>query len=468
VITTRGVRRALRTAAGCLALLGVAAPAVAQGTPGPAHAARRARALERAGTNVLIVPARASFMGDDQLGYVQAADFSYLTGLDEALGVVLVLDGRDRSAHLFVPPPRPFVTRGRLDADAATAARVGVARAWPVDSLEPWLRRRFASAPTTAYVAPVDHRMPASAPLPMANSVARWAAWLGPLGARATESAVPVLRPLREVKDAGELATLRRVARTSGEAMLAGLRALRPGRRQLDAELDVVQACRDAGARGVSFWPWTMSGPNADWHGLWDTFLAYDHADRTMQAGEVVRVDVGCQVDHYMGDVGRTAPVTGTFTAGQREAWDLFIAGYRAGLAVIKDGVAARTVYDAALAEIRRRQPSLRTAQGREAAQVLLGPGGTEAWELHGVGLDDAEGLPDTLRAGMVVAYELMFVAGGDGFYLEDMVAVTASGAEVLTAGLPYTAAEIERAMRARPEARRAGAVHRPAGPASR
>ena len=45
-----------------------------------------------------------------------------------------------------------------------------------------------------------------------------------------------------------------------------------------------------------------------------------------MKAGEVVRVDVGCQVDHYMGDVGRTAPVSGTFTAGQREAWDLFIA----------------------------------------------------------------------------------------------------------------------------------------------
>ena len=87
---------------------------------------------------------------------------------------------------------------------------------------------------------------------------------------------------------------------------------------------------------------------------------------------------------------------------------------------------------------------------------MLLASDGTEAWELHGVGLDDAEGMPDTMRAGMVVAYELMLVAGGDGFYLEDMIAITRDGHEVLTAGLPYTAAEIEGAMRS-PDARRAG-----------
>jgi Xaa-Pro aminopeptidase len=168
-----------------------------------------------------------------------------------------------------------------------------------------------------------------------------------------------------------------------------------------------------------------------------------------MQAGEVVRVDVGCQVDHYMGDVGRTAPVSGTFTAGQREAWDLFIAGYRAGLQTIKDQVNAKAVYDAALTEVRRRAPSLTTVQGRHAAETLLGPKGTEAWELHGVGLDDAEGLPEMLRAGMVVAYELMFTVDGDGFYLEDMIAVTSNGFELLTPGLPYTAREIEAAMAA-------------------
>jgi Xaa-Pro aminopeptidase len=147
-----------------------------------------------------------------------------------------------------------------------------------------------------------------------------------------------------------------------------------------------------------------------------------------------------------MGDVGRTAPVSGTFTEGQREAWDLFIAGYGAGLKTIKDGVRAKAVYEAALAEVRWLAPSLRTQQGKHAADVLLGPRGTDPWELHGVGLDDAEGLPEVLRAGMVVAYEPMFTVDGDGFYLEDMIAVKSDGCEIFTPGLPYTAREIETA----------------------
>jgi Xaa-Pro aminopeptidase len=56
--------------------------------------------------------------------------------------------------------------------------------------------------------------------------------------------------------------------------------------------------------------------------------------------------------------------------------------------------------------------------------------------------------LPDTLRAGMTVDYEPIFVVGGQGFYMEDMILVTPTGFEILTTGLPDSATEIERAMR--------------------
>jgi Xaa-Pro aminopeptidase len=430
--------------------LALAAPTAGAQIPGSAYLARRAAAMAGIKGDMLIVPSRASFLADDQLGFVQAADFQYLTGLDDLIGAVLVLDGAASTSTLFVAPRNPLVTRGAIAPDSESARRLQLSGVQPVEALEPWLRQRFSRTASTVYVAPTDARNPVAAPLPMAGSVARWQAWLTSLGAMKVTSAVEFLRPLRDIKDAGEMAVLRQVGRTSGEAFLAGLRALAPGKWQHETELTVVNACSAAGARGVSFWPWTMSGPNADFHSLWNTFLAYDHVDRQMKAGEVVRVDVGCQVDHYMGDVGRTAPVSGTFSEGQREAWDLFIAGYRGGLTTIKDRVTAKGVYEAALAEVRRRAPSLKTLQGRRAAETLLGPTGTAAWELHGVGLDDAEGLPEVLRAGMVVAYELMFTVDGDGFYLEDMIAVKDDGYEMLTSGLPYTAREIETAMASR------------------
>jgi Xaa-Pro aminopeptidase len=47
----------------------------------------------------------------------------------------------------------------------------------------------------------------------------------------------------------------------------------------------------------------------------------------------------------------------------------------------------------------------------------------------------------------MVVAYEIMYALEGEGFYLEDMLLVEPNGFRNLSAGLPYSAAEIERAM---------------------
>jgi Xaa-Pro aminopeptidase len=173
--------------------------------------------------------------------------------------------------------------------------------------------------------------------------------------------------------------------------------------------------------------------------------------NRVMRAGEVVRVDIGCQVDHYMGDVGRTVPVSGRFTPDQAEVIDLLAATYRAGLAAIRDGVADTTVIRASVAEAARRRSSMRTALGRRAAALIVERDSIPYWQIHGIGLDIAEGLPSVLSAGMVLDYEPIFVVGNHGFYMEDMILVTATGYEILTKGLPNTAAEIERAMRVRP-----------------
>ena len=197
--------------------------------------------------------------------------------------------------------------------------------------------------------------------------------------------------------------------------------SLRPGRPQRESEAAVVSACIAAGAEGPSFWPWVMTGPASAFPAPFASLLDYRHLNRTMRAGEVARVDVGCDNVHYQGDVGRTAPVSGTFDAGQRETWELLIAAYRSGLAEFRDGARRDDIFAASLAEVRRRQPALATPLGKKAAEALLGADGLKWWEIHGVGLEAAEGTPEILRAGMVVAFEPIFSVEGQGFYLEDM-----------------------------------------------
>jgi len=431
-----------------LLVIGICAGQIAAQIPASTYAARRTAAIRRLGADLLVVPARGAFAEADQRGFVQAPDFQYLTGLEELVGSVLVLDGATSSTTLFVVPPGPRRSVGTLAPGADTAQSLQFSDVLPIGALESWLRQRFVERQqANVYVASADARGAVEAPPPMARSLVRWEVWLTALGAARVRPGAAILSPLRDVKGDSELAILRRVAIASRDAALAGMRAVAPDRWEHDAELAVVNSCMGTGARGVSFWPWTLSGPNATLPSMRKSFVAYDHLDRRMRTGELVRIDVGCQIDHYMGDVGRTVPVSGRFTSGQREAWDILIAGYRAGLAAIKHEVSVSFVYDAALAEIRRRAASLETPEGRNAAAILLAPAGRNLWSIHGVGLDDAEGAPDVLSAGMVVAYEPMFMVDGDAFYLEDMLAITREGYELLTPGLPYTAREIEAAM---------------------
>jgi Xaa-Pro aminopeptidase len=260
---------------------------------------------------------------------------------------------------------------------------------------------------------------------------------------------------LREVKSADEIAALRTVAASSAAALIAGLRALRPGRRQRHAESDVLAACVNAGADGVSFWPWVMTGANADIVSAIQSLGDSRFRDRVMQAGELARIDVGCRQAHYEGDVGRTAPVSGRFTPEQREAWELFVGAYRVAVRAMQPGIPASDIFVVWRGEIQRRRRGLTSRFARRTAEVALSSEGGRFWEIHGVGLASAEGNVDTLRVGQVVAFEPILTVDGVGLYLEDMILITADGAEVLTRGLPYSADEIESVMRAARPAKR-------------
>lgn len=259
-------------------------------------------------------------------------------------------------------------------------------------------------------------------------------------------SAKETIQRLRWVKSSAEVEILSRNARATASALLAVARSLEVGMSQRRAESVVASTCVREGAQGPSFWPWTMSGPNAHPAQLVRAFFQYHHLDRTMREGEVVRVDIGCAGGLYGADVGRTFPVNGRFTRGQREAWNLLIAGYRAGLAVMRAGVRLDEVRQASVDEIARLQPGIRTTLGRETAGVLLARGRT-VWHIHGVGIESGEEAVDPLADGSVIAYEPTIEVGADAFYLEDMIVVTANGHRVISDGLPYTAVEIERVM---------------------
>ncbi len=427
----------------------------AQPIPTGEYAQRRAQMLERIPHGLLLLHARSTPKEMEQPGWIQDPSFFYFTGFKNLPAAILVLDGPLGEARLFVPPPPlsfGFPVKGLIPASGEASARAHL-----LTSIEPWqnflpyLTSRVESGITHFYVDGSRRPQATGVPEPMWPVAGDKNLWRRSLAKEFPNveivSAFEAISELRWVKSAAEITILRKNARATAAALLSGIQQIRPGVMQREVEAVVVANCFEAGAAGPSFWPWLMSGPNTRVDRLVRSFYDYEHLNRSMQAGELVRVDIGCGGDSYGGDVGRTVPVSGKFTSEQAEIWNLLVAGYRAGLQAIKPGATTSELFATSRSEIAQSSNHMQTAAGKKAAAQMLNKETGINWHLHGVGIESGEAALDTLREGSVLAFEPMFSFGPDAFYLEDMIVVTAAGHEVLSTGLPYTAKEIEAAM---------------------
>ncbi|MCH7709012.1 MAG: aminopeptidase P family protein [Myxococcales bacterium] len=106
--------------------------------------------------------------------------------------------------------------------------------------------------------------------------------------------------------------------------------------RTLEGELEA--AFKRGGAQRPAFDSIVKSGPNSLWP--WRILAAhYDRRNRVMLDGELVIFDVGCEVDHYASDVGRTFPVSGAFTLEQEAALRVSTTAADAVIAAVRPGV---------------------------------------------------------------------------------------------------------------------------------
>ncbi len=438
-------------------VVGLALPAALNAQPIPLveFADRRAEVLEHLNDGILLLHARSAPKEMEQPGWIQDASFLYFTGLVNQPGAILALDGPRREARLFVPPP-PLsfgmpVADLMLEPGATTAQAQGLTTVESWDRLVPFLQGRVREGVRRFYVDGARRPEAQGVPEGLWPVAGDKTLWRRSLAAAFPEveiaSAVEVIRAMRWVKSPAEVAVLRQNAQATGAALLAGIRVIRPGVTQRVAEAAVVTGCVEAGAEGPSFWPWLMSGPNTQIGRLVRAFYDYHHLNRAMQAGELVRVDIGCTANAYGGDVGRTVPVSGVFTAEQRQVWNLLVAGYRAGLEVIRAGATRTEVFEASRAEIARRRDELAREGAEAIVDQMLDRNAGINWHLHGVGIESGEEALETLMEGTVLAFEPMFRFGPEAYYLEDMIVVTQTGYEVLSTGLPYTAEEIEAVM---------------------
>ena len=427
--------------------------------------ARRKAALEKVPDGIILLRSFSGLKHWDESGFHQDSSLYYFTGLANVHATILVLDGNQKESWLFVAPRRGSFRSDLhgfdsvfLDPGPPSEAELKIDHVVLWDQLVPFIESRRKSNPKLVLYADSSGqtgRMSGESSVPhgldpMENSHWVWSDMLHRHWPDLeVKDAFGILDDVRSVKSTAEQARLREAAAVTEKGFWAGVHAIAPGRTQRQVEGKVLAACLEAGSDGPSLWPWVRSGPNTMGDTLFEAFADYRNLDRKMQAGEVVRVDIGCDYGMYKGDFGRTVPVSGHFDEGQRETMELLNGAYLAGVQAMRPGSTPKDVFGATLSYVQQHQGGLKTALAKEAAEDALKHLG---FPLHGLGVDMAEGTPKVFQKGNVICYEPLFSAGGQGFFVEDTVLITADGHEVLNPALPYAPKDIEKSMDYKPQ----------------
>jgi Xaa-Pro aminopeptidase len=235
-----------------------------------------------------------------------------------------------------------------------------------------------------------------------------------------------IVEALRAVKDPAEIEAIRAATKLADAAFEEVVGAGIVGRTERAVALDLEIAMRRRGAESASFPPIVAAAE----HG------ALPHAvprDVAIPAGTLVVIDWGAQLDGYASDCTRTV-ATGELGPRDRAVYDVVLRAQEAALEAVRPGPTGREVDAIARTIIDAAGHSEHFGHG-------LG---------HGVGLEVHEGPrlskvgKDPLAAGNIVTVEPgVYVPGAIGVRIEDLVAVTADGHEVLT-GLPKALRTVE------------------------
>ena len=220
----------------------------------------------------------------------------------------------------------------------------------------------------------------------------------------------------RIVKDSEELELMRVSSRMNVEVCGRIAAALKAGVTEKQIQSLYNEIALDLGASGPSFTPLICFGANGA--------QPHHDSDKTpLKPGDTVIMDVGLLWKHYCSDMTRTVHF-GEVTDEQKRVRDIVTAANRAGIAACRPGVKMKDIDRAAR---------------RVIEDAGYGPYFTHRTG-HGIGLDEHE-FPDVSSVSEVVARPGMIFSVEPGIYLpgkfgvrvEDLVAITDDGCEVLT-----------------------------------
>jgi Xaa-Pro aminopeptidase len=271
-----------------------------------------------------------------------------------------------------------------------------------------------------------------------------------------------LLDEMRLFKSPEELQIMRQAAGISADAHRRAMRETKPDMFEYEVEAGLLHDFRADGAQAPAYTSIVAGGVNA-------CVLHYVENNARLKDGDLLLIDAGCELDGYASDITRTFPIDGKFSPAQKDLYQLVLAAQAEAIAAVRPGNTWNAPHDAALRVLAQGFIDFGLCQG-SVDQVLQSEDykrfymhRTGHWlglDVHDAGEYKINGEWRPLQPGMTLTVEPgCYVRPADnvpqhfwniGIRIEDDVAVTESGCEVLTSAAPKAVAEIEELMQDR------------------
>ena len=426
------------------------------------RAARRQRLAQAMPGAVAVIPTSPERARNRDTHYPYRYDsyFHYLTGFQEPEAVlVIVADAAPRSILFCRERNAERETwDGFRHGPEGARERFGFDEAQPMAKLDEAMGALLADRPALWYPVGADAEWDARA-MRWLNAV-RANARSGVAAPQQLHDVRAPLDDMRLVKDAQELAVMRRAAAISTGAHRRAMQATRPGRNEYEIEAELLYEFRRNGAQFPAYWPIVAGGANS-------CVLHYVSNNAPLVEGGLLLIDAGCELDGYAADITRTFPINGRYSGAQREVYELVLAAQRAAMDKVRAGNAWNEPHDAAVKVLAQGMLDLKLLAGsldavleKEAYKrfYMHRTGHWLGMDVHDAGDYKRAGQWRALAPGMTLTVEPgLYIRAADdvpeplrdiGVRIEDDVLVTQAGCEVLTAETPKAIADVEALMR--------------------
>jgi len=250
------------------------------------------------------------------------------------------------------------------------------------------------------------------------------------------------------IKSPAEVALIREATRISGLGLMEGMRVAAPGMFEYEIAAAADHVFQSHGAQGMAYFPLVASGKNAHY--------PHYHALQTkLVKDDLVLFDYAPDYKYYASDVTRMFPASGTFSEAQRELYSTYLRLYQALMTSIRPrATPAEIVADAAgkmdayLATAVIGNAKVREAAARFVERYRTTPARSLG---HHVGMEvhDVVVSYQRLEPGMVFTIEPALTIPDDRVYVrvEDVILVTETGYENLSAFVPVEVEAVEKLM---------------------